>query len=63
MGSSGKTKFWELYKSERKFKDQGDNSQVDPRFAYFQQCKDLHINPRASQVIKDKESPVIEFVN
>jgi hypothetical protein len=36
---------------------------VDPRFAYFQRCKDLHINPRASQIIKEKESPVIDFTN
>lgn len=37
LGSQGRTKFWELYKSERKFKDQLDESPImDPRFAYFQ---------------------------
>jgi hypothetical protein len=36
---------------------------MDPRFAYFQQCKDLHINPRASQIIVSKESPLIEYTN
>ena len=64
VGSQGRTRFWELYKSERKFKDQDEDTPImDPRFAYFQQCKDLHINPRASQIIVDKESPLIEYTN
>ena len=63
VGSSAETKFWELYKSERKFKDNADASQSDPRYAYFERCKQMHINPRASQVIKNDQSPVISHVN
>ena len=35
VGTVGKTKFWELYKSERKFKDQDGGTNVDPRYVYF----------------------------
>lgn len=65
VGNSAKNKFWELYKSERKFKDFQEESDpmVDPRFAYFKQCKELNINPRASQIIREKESPVIDYTN
>lgn len=59
----GRTKFWELYKSDRRFKDATENSNSDPRYSYFQECKNLHINPRASQIIRDKESPIIEYTN
>ena len=65
MGSRARQKFWTLYKSERKFKDFDpdiDNS-TDPRFAYFQTCKDENCLPRASLLIKDTENPVIDFTN
>lgn len=37
VGSRAKQKFWNLYKSERKFKDfdPEQESASDPRFAYF----------------------------
>lgn len=63
VGNAGRTKFWELYKSDRRFKDASENSESDPRYSYFQECKNLHINPRASQIIRDKESPIIEYTN
>ena len=49
VGNSAKNKFWELYKSDRKFKDFQEESDplLDPRFAYFKQCKELNIIPRA----------------
>ena len=54
-----------MYKSERKFKDfdpEMENSN-DPRFAYFQTCKDENCLPRAALLIKDTENPVIDFTN
>ena len=35
----------------------------DPRFAYFQTCKDENCLPRAALLIKDTENPVIDFTN
>ena len=50
VGNQAKNKVWELFKSERKFKDfdEEQDPMVDPRFAYFKQCKELNIIPRAS---------------
>jgi hypothetical protein len=64
-GPEAKDKFWTLYKSERKFKDTSmEDSEVrDPRFAYMQTCCDLKVMPRAGSLIKDKESPIIDFSN
>jgi hypothetical protein len=64
VGSGAKQKFWELYKSERHFKDFKPKQKItDPRFAYFQTCKDLKIQPKAGLLIKDKENPYIDFEN
>lgn len=64
VGSGAKQKFWELYKSERKFKDfRPLENTPDPRFAYFQTCKNLRIQPKAGLLIKEKEDPYIDFTN
>ena len=65
MGSRAKQKFWDLYKSDRKFKDFNPDEDVcaDPRFAYFQTCKERNCLPRASLLIKDTENPVIDFTD
>jgi hypothetical protein len=65
IGSGAKQRFWELYKSERKFKDfePGTHVTADPRFAYFQTCTDLKIRPKAGLLIKDQENPIIDFSN
>jgi hypothetical protein len=65
VGNPSKTKFWQLYKSPRKFKDhhEGRPTEKDPRFAYFEMCKEMNINPRANQLIREKESPIIDFTN
>ena len=36
---------------------------TDPRFAYFQNCKEQNCLPRANLLIKDTENPVIDFTN
>lgn len=62
MGSGAKQKFWELYKSERKFKDFKPAQGIsDPRFAYFKTCKDLKIQPKAGFLIHERETPYIDF--
>ena len=45
VGSRAKKKFWELYKSDRSFKDFNpkEDTTEDPRFAYFQHCKKKNI--------------------
>lgn len=65
VGSRAKQKFWDLYKSERKFKDFDPDIEEtpDPRFAYFQTCKEKNCLPRANLLIKDTESPLIDFTN
>ena len=65
VGSRAKQKFWNLYKSERKFKDFDPELETatDPRFAYFQTCKNENCLPRAALLIKDTENPVIDFTN
>ena len=66
VGPEAKEKFWTLYKSERKFKDNilaEEEEQRDPRFAYMQSCTEFRMIPRAGSLIKDKESPIIDFSN
>ena len=44
--------FWDLYKSERKFKDYQEGEVThDPRFAYFQTCKAEYMRPKAGYII------------
>jgi len=36
FGDDAREEFWDLYKSERRFKDQGVEDEIkDPRFAYL----------------------------
>lgn len=65
MGSRAKQKFWDLYKSERKFKDfdPNMNENKDPRFAYLQTCKEKNCLPKANLLIKETDNPVIDFTN
>ena len=50
FGHEARDRFWELFKSERKFKDFDSKRDVnkDPRFAYFKECYQAHILPRSS---------------
>ena len=58
FGEEAKEEFWDLYKSERRFKDydeeQGDIK--DPRFAYLKTCKDLMVYPKAHMLIRAKKN-------
>ena len=65
VGNRAKQKFWDLYKSERRFKDFNPDNEFsqDPRFAYFQECKEKNCLPRANLIIKDTENPTIDFTN
>ena len=65
FGEVGKDKFWDFYKSERKFKDFNLTKQeiADPRQAYFQTCKELGVFPRAKLIIRDEYNPVVEYIN
>ena len=65
MGSHAKQKFWDLYKSNRRFKDFDSEVEEspDPRFAYLQTCKENFCLPRANLLIKDSESPTIDFTH
>ena len=42
VGAQGRSNFWQLFKSERKFKDFNEETDVtnDPRFAYFEKCRE-----------------------
>jgi hypothetical protein len=50
FGHEARGKFWELFKSDRKFKDFNPKNDVskDPRFAYFKECSQAHILPRSN---------------
>ena len=65
FGEQGVNKFWDFYKSERKFKDFTEDRKdiLDPRQAYFQTCDDLMVYPRAKLIIRDNTSPIIEYSN
>jgi hypothetical protein len=52
FGMKAKTKFWEMYKSERTFKDYEKTEEIlDPRFAYLKQCKEMNMLPKAGMII------------
>lgn len=65
VGNRAKQNFWDLYKSQRVFKDYNPekDSVSDPRFAYFQTCRQMNVQPRAGLLIKEKENPMIDFTN
>lgn len=47
VGAQGRNNFMELFKSERKLKDFNERHDVtkDPRFTYFEQCKQYNMIP------------------
>ena len=63
FGEKAVDKFWDFYKSDRKFKDFTDDKDdiMDPRQAYIQTCTDLKVFPRAKLLIRDVSSPIIEY--
>ena len=65
FGGKAVDKFWDFYKSDRKFKDFTDQSEniIDPRQAYIQTCTDLKVFPSAKLLIRDTSSPIIEYSN
>lgn len=65
FGEEAKDSFWNLYKSERKFKDYDELSDEihDPRFAYLKTCKDLKVNPKARMIIRDQKTTCFDFSN
>lgn len=65
FGEGAKDKFWDFYKSERKFKDFNAIKQQieDPRQAYFQTCNELGVFPRAKLIIRDDTDPEVEYSN
>jgi hypothetical protein len=58
FGEEAKEDFWDLYKSERRFKDYDEETGEikDPRFAYLKTCKDLMVYPKARMLIRDKKA-------
>jgi hypothetical protein len=65
FGDEAKEEFWDLYKSERRFKDYntGVDDIKDPRFAYLKTCKELKVYPKASMLIRQKKSNHIDYSN
>ena len=65
FGEEAKDNFWNLYKSERRFKDfDVENDEIqDPRFAYLKTCKDLKVFPKARMVIRDKKTTHLDYSN
>lgn len=65
FGEEAKEEFWDLYKSERRFKDftTGVDDIKDPRFAYLQSCKELMVYPKTRMLIRDKKSNHIDYSN
>lgn len=63
-GEAAYDKFWDFYKSDRKFKDFDYKNKVeDPRQAYFDTCTDLKVYPQAKLIIRDEKSNIIEYRN
>jgi len=65
FGEEAKGEFWDLYKSERRFKDYniGIDDIKDPRFAYLKSCKELMVYPKARMLIRDKKSSHLDYSN
>jgi hypothetical protein len=65
FGEEAKEDFWELYKSDRRFKDfDADTDKInDPRFAYLKICDELKVFPKARMLIRDKKTTYIDFSN
>ena len=65
FGDEAREGFWDLYKSERRFKDYklGTDDIKDPRFAYLQTCKELKVHPKARLLIRDKKTSHLDYSN
>jgi hypothetical protein len=65
VGAQARNDFWELFKSDRKFKDFNNETDTtnDPRFAYLSKCHELNIVPTAGQVMKASDTNAIDFTN
>ena len=65
FGEEAKDNFWDLYKSDRRFKDYDEQHDAisDPRFAYLKTCKDLKVFPKARMLIRDKKTSYIDYSN
>jgi len=65
FGDDAKEEFWDLYKSERRFKDYniGIDEIKDPRFAYLKCCKELMVYPKARMLIREKKTNHLDYSN
>lgn len=64
FGEEAKENFWDLYKSERRFKDFDEHDQIaDPRFAYLKACDDLKVFPKARMIIRDQKTTHLDYSN
>ena len=63
FGRKAKNKFWQLYKSDRTFKDNINNDVKDPRFAYIKSCQEMRMLPKAGLVIRGEQTKHLSFAN
>lgn len=63
FGKKAKDKFWNLYKSDRTFKDNAKSEIKDPRFAYIKTCHDLKVLPKAGMMIRSEKTSHLSFAN
>jgi len=65
FGEEAKENFWDLYKSDRRFKDFDQEHDLisDPRFAYLKACKDLKVFPKARMIIREKNTTHFDYSN
>ena len=65
FGEEAKEDFWDLYKSDRRFKDyDAETDKInDPRFAYLKLCDELKVIPKARMLIRDKKTTYIDYSN
>ncbi len=64
FGDDALDNFWELYKSDRRFKDFEESDEIsDPRFAYLKMCHDLQVYPKARMIIREKKTTYIDYSN
>lgn len=65
FGEQAYNNFWNLYKSNREFKDYDPSKKKteDPRFAYIKICDDLKVHPLSSLLIKEEKTSVLDFSN
>jgi hypothetical protein len=61
FGDDAKHKFWDLYKSNRAFKDHPKDDVQDPRFAYMKVCHELKMLPKARMIIRKEKTSSLSF--